>query len=218
MRTMFQAAYESPYHVPVMAWIGCAVALALALVRRRLAPYAAILAVVCALDAWLTGAWTPLAQDSLAMSAAGVTFVIAGDFRWFVLLERAARTKTTLAGLLTALGLAFIVPGLAQIARAAGLSNMRKTFLAYELAFFALAIVMRAAVLPRRLPASGAWRTFALRMTAFEIAQYGLWATADILLLATNADAAYLLRMVPNSMYYTLFLIAAVALAPAEDG
>lgn len=212
MRTMFQAAYESPYHVPIAAWVGCAGALVIALARRRLVAYVAIFGVVCALDAWLTGPWTPLSQDSAAMAAAGVAFVIAGDFRWFALLERAVRKETTGAGVLTALGLAFIVPVLAQIARAAGLSNMRKTFLVYELAFFALAIVMRAVVLPRRLPASGAWRVLALRMTAFEIVQYGLWAAADILLLATGSDVAYLLRMIPNVMYYAAFLIAAAAL------
>ncbi len=214
---MFQAAYESPLHVPVAAWVGCAVAVAIALVRRRMVAYTAFFALVCALDAWLTGPWTPLRADSLATTAAGVIFVIAGDFRWFVLLARSARKKTTLAGVLIALGLAFIVPVLAQIARAAGLSDMRKTFLAYELLFFVLAIVMRAIVLPRRLPASGAWRTFALRMTAFEITQYGLWAAADILLLATGADAVYLLRMIPNLLYYAGFLIAATALAPREN-
>jgi hypothetical protein len=213
----FQAVYESPFHIPVAAWAGCAAAVVIAIRRRRMVGFVFFFAIVCALDAWLTGPWTPLAQDSAGSTAAGVSFVIAGDLRWFAVLERAARRGWSIAGWLVALGLSFIVPVLAQIARAAGLSEMRKIFLVYELAFFALALVMHYAILPRRLPAIGAWRNFARDMTRIEIVQYGLWACADILLLTTQSDEAWLVRMVPNLTYYAFFLVAIAALAPRQD-
>lgn len=206
---MFQALYESPWHIPVCAWVGSAIACGMAVARRRMVPFTLFFAVVCALDAWLTGPWTPLAQDSAAMTAAGVTFVIAGDFRWFLLVERGARKQWSPAGIAIALVLAFIVPITVQIARALGLADMRKIFLCYELCFFVLAIVMRVA-----RTVEGSWSTFVRRLTHFEIAQYGLWAGADILLLATKADVGYLIRMAPNLAYYAVFLVVVQLWAP----
>lgn len=195
---MFRALYDNPLHVPVAAWIACVVAVGLAARRKKLFWFTAFFAVVCALDAWMTGPWTPLRSDSAAMTAAGITFVIAGDLRYFVLLVDATRKTKRIV---LAVGLAFIVPVLVQIARAAGLTELRKVFLLYELLFFALALAIWFALRPRS--------PFARRLTLFEIAQYGLWAGADILLLATGADAAWLIRIVPNLMYYAFFLIAA---------
>ena len=214
---MFQAVYESPWHIPITAWIGCAVAVALAITRRRLVAFTVFFAVVCSLDAWLTGPLTPLAQDSAAMTAAGVTFVIAGDFRWFALLERAARKRWSIGGFALALVLAFIVPIAVQIARAAGLSEMRKIFLVYELCFFVLATIVWFFVLPKRFPSPSPWATFARRLTLFEIAQYGMWAAVDILLLTTKADVGFLFRIVPNVAYYALFLIVVGLWVPEPE-
>jgi hypothetical protein len=195
---VFRALYDNPLHIPVAAWLACFVAVGIAFRRKKLVGFIVLFAVVCGLDAWLTGPWTPLRADSAAMTAAGITFVIAGDLRYFVLLTDAVKNWRRLP---LALGLAFIVPVIVQIARAAGLSELRKVFLVYELLFFVLALVIWFVVRPAS--------TFTRRLTLFEIAQYGLWAGADILLISTGADLAWLLRMVPNLMYYAFFLIVA---------
>lgn len=213
---MFQAIYDSPLHVPLTAWLGCAAALILSL-RARAAGARAVIAafaVVCALDAWLTGPWTPLAQDGAAMTAAGVFFVIAGDLRYFVFVERALRGPR-LASWAIAAAWSLAVPVTMQIARAAGVSRLepRWTFLVYELAFLALAIALRAFVLPRRVAsAEPEARAFVLRLTTFEIVQYAGWAAADIVLLFTKADVGHLLRVLPNVLYYACFLPFAAAI------
>ena len=195
---MFQALYDSPFHIPVAAWVGSVVAIGVAIARKKLVGFTIFFAVICALDAFLTGPWTPLAPDSAAMTAAGITFVIAGDLRYFVLLLDATKSWQRLVA---AVALAFIVPIIVQIARAAGVTELRQVFLIYELCFFALALGIWFIVRP--------WSDFVRRLTRFEIVQYGLWAGADILLLTTGADAAWLIRMVPNLMYYAFFLIVA---------
>jgi hypothetical protein len=39
-------------------------------------------------------------------------------------------------------------------------------------------------------------------VTRFVIAYYALWAAADALILTMGADAAFLLRVLPNVLYY----------------
>jgi len=195
---VFQALYDNPLHIPVAAWVGSTLAIGVAIARQKLVGFTIFFAIVCALDAFLTGPWTPLASDSAAMTAAGITFVIAGDLRYFVLLLDATKSWRRL---LATVALAFVVPVIVQIARAAGVTELRKVFLIYELLFFVLALAIWFVVRP--------WSAFVRRLTLFEIAQYGLWAGADILLLSTGADAAWLIRMVPNLMYYAFFLIVA---------
>ena len=53
------------------------------------------------------------------------------------------------------------------------------------------------------------------RLTQFEIAQYVLWAGADVVILSGH-DVGYLLRLLPNAMYYALFVPFAWWSAPEE--
>ena len=46
-------------------------------------------------------------------------------------------------------------------------------------------------------------------MSRFVLLYYGLWAAADVILLATRADLGFALRVVPNLLYYG-GLIAAI--------
>jgi mono/diheme cytochrome c family protein len=212
----------------VTAWFGCVLGVILNWRRGPRALFA-LFGVVCALDAWLTGAWTPLAQDGVAMTVASVTFVIAGDLRYFVFIERALRddhgavvvSGTRWGAWGAALLWSLVVPAVMQLARAAGVARLepRWTFLVYELAFFALAVVLRAVILPRRLAAKDdATRALVLRLTTFEIVQYGLWAAADVVLIFTKADVGHLLRMAPNLMYYAFFLPFAALVVPPTKG
>jgi hypothetical protein len=220
---LFASLYDSPLHVPVIPWIVAALALAWALRSRGfLRAFTVLFALEIAADAWLTGAWTPLPADSAAATVAGVVFVVLGDLRYFLLVERARRGALGGAGLGAAVALSLVVPIATQVLRAAlpgAFAELRRTFLLYELLFFAFA---GALALFRRVPPGrpdGA-RRLAQRLLAFELLQYALWATADVVLIGSGADAGFLLRMVPNLMYYACFLPfalwAARAAEPAE--
>jgi hypothetical protein len=41
---------------------------------------------------------------------------------------------------------------------------------------------------------------------AYVTLYYGLWALSDTLWITTSLDAAWLLRMVPNQLYYAFFV------------
>ena len=45
----------------------------------------------------------------------------------------------------------------------------------------------------------GAWLQ---RVSRFVLFYYGLWATADVIILATGSDLGFALRVVPNLLYY----------------
>jgi hypothetical protein len=187
----------------------------LALARARgarkhtfLAAYTAIFAVAIAVDAYVNGPLTPVPKDTPWETAAGVVFVIVGDLRYFVAVERLVRGSFGRAALAAAIGWSLVVPIASEVLRRLiGNADIRFTFLGYELLFLALAVVWRAMILPRRL--SGARddvRRAAFSLTHFEIAQYAAWATADVVILGAGADAGYALRLAANLMYYALFV------------
>jgi len=96
-------------------------------------------------------------------------------------------------------------------------ANERVQYLVYEAMFAALALAWRLVVLPARLrQATPEARRWALSATTFVLAQYALWATADVLILAGH-DAGFALRLAPNALYYGLFLPFVYATAPANE-
>jgi hypothetical protein len=58
-------------------------------------------------------------------------------------------------------------------------------------------------------------RRWSLFATHFEIAQYALWALADVIILGGH-DVGYALRLVPNTMYYVLYLPFVAWSAPRD--
>lgn len=226
---MFKRFYDSAFHHPGMAFVGAVpFVIAFALRRPFLLGFLALFTLEILADALFTGALNPAA--SLGYDKwIGIAFVILGDLRFFVLVEWIASARrrgvraedVARAGMgplrvwLVALAFAFIVPVLSTIPQLALPSVfaasdplvMNRIFLLYESMFFALAWILRLAVLPKRLagadPALARWARLA---TGFEITQYGLWILADVLILATKLDVAYLLRAVPNAMYYVFFV------------
>jgi hypothetical protein len=52
-------------------------------------------------------------------------------------------------------------------------------------------------------------------VASFEIVQYALWALADVLILS-GMSWGFLLRIVPNSLYYAFFLPFVWWTAPRE--
>jgi hypothetical protein len=181
---------------------------------RFVALYCAAFAVETIVDPFATG---PLlrrlgASDGGLGTAVLVLFVLLGDFRVFLLLFRIAEPARPLgsaardAALWTA-----IVPLVAfatdrALREALGPDLPAQTiWLVYELAFFALALWLRQVRLPAWLPHDAARRRALQAIAAYVALYYGLWATADVIVLA-GFDFGWLLRLVPNQLYYGLYL------------
>lgn len=224
---MFRAIYDSPWHNPALIWAAAVVFLALWMRKKPfLVGFFALFTVEILADALATGGWSPLSLlKSPLTTPIAIAFVILGDFRYFLLVERHAiqparrpADATPMRAWASAIALSFIVPVASAIAqrelpKGAGL---HATFLVYEVMFLALALALRFAWLPRRLePVPAPIRAWLLRVTTFEIAQYALWATADVIILA-GIDAGFALRFVPNLMYYAAFLPFVARTAPPE--
>lgn len=172
-----------------------------------------VFAVLIVVDAYVNGALTPVRPDSGLATFFGISFVIVGDLRYFVAVER----EKGRFFLPVALVLAFIVPLLSQLVRAmvpSVAANLRTTYLAYEVLFFG---VLAAYYVLRVRRLDGAARAFATKLTIFEVAQYGLWIAIDVVLLTTKRDAAYLARIVPDAMYYVAMVPFVLRMAAKRE-
>ena len=132
-------------------------------------------------------------------TALSVFFVIVGDFR-VLLLTFLCGAVAPRRALLRAIGLSIAVPVLAYainaaLDRLAGPVSGQVLWLCHELLFTALAGALLARY--RADP-------FLRRCLLFVVAYYGLWASSDVLILL-GIDAAWLLRAVPNQLYYALW-------------
>jgi hypothetical protein len=209
---MFQSFYDSPVQHP---WALLVVpALFLWHLRKEVGPFARVWRVFVLLtmaDALFTG---PLVQvlnmSSGVAQAVAIFFVILGDLRWFFFHEffnsTPARSVAFLPrSLVVAAGLSLIVP-IAQALLVRCLPDLftsgRRVFLAYELLFFSLVLL---AFLPKLPGNHGAIRTFKRDLCLYALTYYGLWALADVIIL-NEMDAGFLLRVIPNQMYYAFFL------------
>jgi hypothetical protein len=198
----FKVFYDSPL---VATLLPCVAALAVVVWAQRqkhfVRVYGSVFAVAIAADAYLNGPWTFLKSGSAWATAASVTFVIVGDFRYFVVLEHATTNRFKL---LRDLAWAFVVPVTSQIVRWTFPRiehDELSTYLLYEILFFSLAAGVRVFRVPRAASAR-----LAKRATQFELLQYGLWIAADIGLATVGSDACYALRLAPNLLYYVAFV------------
>ncbi len=213
---MFERWYASALFHPVFFWIGGAVfVIALAARMPFLQGFLVLGAFEILADATLTGPWSPVPRVPALAASVPVLFVILGDARYFVLVARARRGRLDRRAALAAAGLAFIVPVVSwvpQLALPRAFENPRHVFLLYEALFASLVAGLRP-WLPPRIP-EGA-RRWILRVTEVEIAQYMLWIVADLLILG-GVEAGFLLRLVPNAIYYVFFLPFVAWTAPRE--
>lgn len=162
------------------------------------------------------------AQDVALGTAITVLFVLLGDFRVLLLIFRLSdRTADLAAALRSAAAWTLIVPLSAYAADsllAASVHHLPADtiWLIYELAFLALALWLRRRGIPRWLARGDVERRRALQAVAgYAATYYGLWATADVLIQWCGLDAGWLLRIVPNQLYYALYLpFVYVRLAP----
>lgn len=220
----FEAIYGSPWHNPGATLVS--LTLVLWLLSRKLPFFTAwsvLFLCEITLDALLTGEISPW-RNTATVGYVAIPFVILGDARYFMLVERFTRAPDPAAptpprALVIALAQSLPVPALSI-----GLTKLlphllpdaRSLFLVYEVEFLLVALAWRFWYLPPRLAKVPADTARWLReLTAFEAVQYLLWAAADVVILLHH-DAGFALRIVPNVMYYGLFLPFALMRAPRE--
>ncbi len=155
--------------------------------------------------------------DPLAIGLAGapvLPFVLLGDFRVFLLVLAVMEPERTLPGTVArAAAWTLVVPAVTlalyrAAQAAAGPLPEQALWLIYECAFLALALWWRARMVPRRgAPAA----RFLRAILAYVAVYYGLWALADMLILA-GWDLGWAVRVIPNQLYYAFWVPVAWAL------
>jgi hypothetical protein len=214
----WEAFYASAYQHPILLWLAAGLAGAWALTRPGLDPslrrYCRVLVGLSLADAWLTSQHI-YGLGSLPSALSGAVplfFVLAGDYRFLLLLGSAQSGGGIAIGARAALfaaALSLVVPIFSQTVLSAlpdSLSSSRVLFLVYELSFAVLTLgLMRWHPGLRSL----AWLA---PVSRFVLLYYGLWASADAILLTTGSDLGFALRVLPNVLYYG-GLIAVIAWA-----
>ena len=156
--------------------------------------------------------WLGLADRPGAMVVV-FFFVLLGDFRVFVLvfgLEAIRSGRGLTRAFIEASAWTFLVPVSTFVVHRAltsmgGPQPAQALWLVYELGFLVVVSVMRAWVVPARVPPSPLRRYLGSVLT-YVATYYALWAAADVLIVATGVDQAWALRMIPNQLYYALYV------------
>ena len=174
-----------------------------------------VFAVLTLLDPVATGpmlGWLGWKESALG-TAVSFAFVYLGDFRVLALIFGVALAQRgTGPALAVAAAVGGIVPGVAG-SLYAGLSSAvdgvpgQVLWLIYEVGFLTLALFLARRWLPARSPALPAETIAFLRdVAAFAAVYYALWATADLLITFASLDAGWAIRIVPNQLYYAVFV------------
>lgn len=179
--------------------------------------WAIAFAVETMIDPFATGPLLRLLglADGGAGTAVMVFFVLLGDFRVYLLLFALlaiADGRGWRAALPTAVAWTLLVPliayplSLAVRAVFPG-ADANTVWLIYEALFVVVALALRARVVPARVPpAQPALRAFLREVLAYVALYYGLWASADVLIQLAALDLGWLLRIVPNQLYYAFWI------------
>jgi hypothetical protein len=232
---MFRAFYDSPWQHPGIAFACGVPLLAIALLGIRAARRAhdadprrrafllsfLVIELAILVDAFFTGAWSPLPPESTAAQAAAAVFVVLGDLRYFYFIERqrgevAAGSRSALRAMTIALPVSLIVPVGTAVCRGLWPARLQGNFLyfVYELALLVVAVAFALARRPRVTDRADRRRAYVTRLLVLEVVQYATWAIADLLILA-GEDIGYLVRVLPNAIYYAAFVPAACLRTPA---
>jgi hypothetical protein len=214
--------YASPLQHPWLLWAAAISGLIIALSRRGLSRdalwFCVAIASLSVIDAWLT------ASEVLGIGSLGsagstwipLLFVLLGDFRYFFFVETARQDGTlrvTKKAFWIACGWTLIVPVASfVVSRLAGWQEARMLFLVYEALFVVLLLGLSSVYLAGHAKALRWTR----RVSVLVFVYYGSWAAADALILFASADEGFLLRIVPNVLYYGGFAPTVAWTAPAR--
>jgi len=153
--------------------------------------------------------------DGLGATMVLLGFLLLGDFRVYLLIFgliaiAAGRPWKTAVGM--ALGWTMVVPIVAyavQTALRAAVPGVSPNSIwpIYEALFAGMGWTLWARFVPARVPSTQpALRTFLRSALLYVAAYYSLWAFADLLIQVGGIDAAWLLRVVPNQLYYAFWV------------
>ncbi len=181
---------------------------------RLLYAYALAFGIATIVDPLCTGPmveWLDLGTG--ATSAVMIAFVLLGDFRVFLLVFFLTRPDRRLGRAAAEAALWTLGVPIFAVGANAAVEWLRpeipgqRLWLIYELCFLALALFLRAQVIPRRAAGSPPALLRCLqRVLAYVAVYYALWATADVLILYGGIDAGWLLRALPNQLYYAFWV------------
>lgn len=210
--------YDSPFHHPLAAYVG-GLLLLFAIARRLpfLHGYLTVFLVCILADATVTGGWSPVPLGTSAYTFFSVLFIILGDLRYFVLAERVTRPDEPLARtLLFSVPVSFIMPVTTGIMSRTlpAMADDRVLYAVYELAMVPLVMGLDHFRFARRA-LDPAVRKWVHEVSLFFAALYLGWGSCDLLILA-GVEFGHVLRIVPNVMYYALFLAVVWLRAPAS--
>lgn len=216
----FEAFYNSPIQHPWYLWAVALLALVVVLRRDSLHPtlrfYLLGLVVLSLADAWMSShhIYGIGSLEGTAASVVPLGFVLAGDLRFlFLAVAGGSDGGLEVSGkrIAAALGLMLIVPLSTQGVLALlpeHLNTARMMFFLYELAFVLLTLALL------RVHANVRAHPWIQRVCHFVILYYGLWATADAIILWLGSDLGFALRVVPNGLYYGGLIAAMAWFAP----
>lgn len=183
--------------------------------------WATVFAVETMLDPLCTG---PLLRALGAGEGVGTAvmlfFVLLGDFRVYLLVfglvalaaGRSWRNALPIAAAWTLAVPLVAYPLTAALRAVASGAHADTLWLVYETLFAGVALALRARWVPRFVPAGQPGLRAMLReVLAYVALYYGLWAAADVLIQFAGLDVGWLLRIVPNQLYYALWVPFVVA-------
>lgn len=196
--------------------------------KPRLKTYLLVFSATTLADILVASKIIPIANPDV-QTAIEYIFVLIGDLRFIVLLAFVVYAQKKMPeieafkidGSVWKPALVFtmfdsLIVRAIEFANPGIFTEPRVKFLTYEGIFFALTFLWVFAVMPQK-PIADAERRFLRRVAIPVFIFYGLWATADVLILKGIAFG-YALRVVPNLVYYCIFLwwVHAVAPRPAQ--
>lgn len=216
----YASIYQSPWHNPGLLWLGNGIFLAYMLLRRGgdafLRKYLFACAFLAIVDNTITGGWSPI--PDVAKPFVPFPFIILGDTRFFFLVQQYARPSAPIHTFRKSFLISLIVPATAYFAQQLFFptANARWMFLLYESLFIVVASIFVWRVFPAR---GASWgippeqQRWLRGIVVFELVFYSLWITADVVILSGHEEG-YLLRLVPNVLYYCGFVWFVALSAP----
>src|SRR4051812_21237232 len=161
---MLQLVYDSAWHLPAISFLSITV-LFLVMARRLpfIVGFSLVFGWLIAVDAWGNGAVSAVPANLRGYY--GLLFVLIGDWRYFLLVERYSPGKLTPSRWLRSVALSFLMPAVVWIL--IGRVNEHVSFFIYEAGFLVIAGVILWVVLPRRGSTDSESRAFVESLTQF---------------------------------------------------
>jgi hypothetical protein len=177
--------------------------------------YAIAFALETMLDPVATGPVTrALGLTAGTSTAVLVLFVLLGDFRVYLLvfaLIAIAHGHRWTAAVPLAAAATCAVPLVAYTLDAllhravAGVAD-NSIWMVYEGLFVAVALAVRAYAVPRRGVADARLAAYLRALLLYVAVYYALWASIDVLIQLAGLDVGWLLRVLPNQLYYSAWV------------